>query len=291
MKICLACGLRFNDHGWKCQNCGHVPKMVGGHWVFQAGKPEGDKGFDAGGFKRLVGVEEGNWWFRSRNRLIHWVLRHYFPQARNFLEIGCGTGFVLLGIQNAFPGLSLSGSELFGEGLTYAHDRLPHVPLFQMDARRIPFEDEFDVIGAFDVLEHIRDDENVLLQMAQATQKGGGVIITVPQHRFLWTYIDDYSYHKRRYARKELAEKVERAGFKIIYATSFVSFLLPMMLVARLKQRRSKGPFDPLAEFKINPLLNLALEKVMSIERVAIRSGISFPSGGSLLLVAKRSQR
>jgi SAM-dependent methyltransferase len=106
-----------------------------------------------------------------QERLIHWVLRHYFPQARNFLEIGCGTGFVLLGIQNAFPGLSLSGSELFGEGLTYAHDRLPHVPLFQMDARRIPFEDEFDVIGAFDVLEHIQEDENVLFQMAQATKK------------------------------------------------------------------------------------------------------------------------
>lgn len=291
MKICLACGLRFNANGWKCQHCGHVPKMVGGHWVFESEKSEGDKGFDAGGFKRLVGVEEGNWWFRSRNRLINWVLRHYFSQAKNFLEIGCGTGFVLLGIQKAFPGLSLSGSELFGEGLTYARDRLPHVPLFQMDARRIPFEDEFDVIGAFDVLEHIQEDENVLLQMAQATKKGGGVIITVPQHRFLWSYIDNFSYHKRRYTRKELVEKVARAGFKIIYATSFVSFLLPLMFVARLKQRRSKGHFDPLAEFKVSHFLNSTLEKVMGAERAAIRMGFSFPIGGSLLLVGERSRR
>jgi SAM-dependent methyltransferase len=264
--------------------------MLEGHWTFEAEKSEGDRGFDASSFKRLVGVEEGNWWFRSRNRLINWVLRHYFSQAKTFLEIGCGTGFVLLGIQNAFPGLSLSGSELSSEGLTCARDRLPDVPLFQMDARRIPFEDEFDVIGAFDVLEHIQEDEKVLLQMAQATKKGGGIIITVPQHRFLWSYIDDFSYHKRRYTRKELMEKVKRAGFKIMYATSFVSFLLPLMFVARSRQRRPKGHFDPLAEFKVSRFLNSALEKVMGAERAAIRMGFSFPIGGSLLLVAERNR-
>ncbi len=288
MKICLACGLRFGASGWKCPNCGHAPKMVGGHWVFDAEKSEGDKGFDASGFKRLIGVEEGNWWFRSRNRLINWILRHYFPQAKDFLEIGCGTGFVLLGIQNAFPSLSLSGSEQFGEGLTYARDRLPSVPLFQMDARRIPFEDEFDVVGVFDVLEHIREDENVLFQIAQATKKEGGVIITVPQHPFLWSYIDTYSYHKRRYTRKELVEKVKRAGFKIIYATSFVSFLLPLMLLSRAKRRRSGDNFNPIAEFQIGHLVNGVFEKIMDMERGLIKSGISLPLGGSLLMVAKR---
>jgi hypothetical protein len=127
--------------------------------------------------------------------------------------------------------------------------------------------------------------------MAQATKKGGGIIITVPQHRFLWSYIDNFSYHKRRYTRKELVAKVERAGFKIIYTTSFVSFLLPLMLVARLKQRRSKGHFDPLAEFKVSRFLNSALEKVMGAERVTIRMGFSFPIGGSLLLVGERNRR
>jgi SAM-dependent methyltransferase len=264
---------------------------VAGHWVFEAEKSEGDKGFDASGFKRLVGVEEGSWWFRSRNQLINWVLHHYFSQAKSFLEIGCGTGFVLLGIQNAFPGLSLSGSEQFGEGLAYAHHRLPGVPFFQMDARRIPFEDEFDVVGAFDVLEHIQEDEKVLLQMAQATKRGGGVIVTVPQHPFLWSYIDDYSYHKRRYTRKELAEKVERAGFEIMHATSFVSLLLPLMLLSRVKRGRSRGNFNPIAEFQISHFLNILLEKVMSLERIAIRNGFSFSRGGSLLLIAKRGGR
>jgi SAM-dependent methyltransferase len=57
--------------------------------------------------------------------------------------------------------------------------------LFQMDARKIPFESEFDVIGAFDVLEHIEEDEKALAQIFHAVLPGGGLILTVPQHRFL----------------------------------------------------------------------------------------------------------
>jgi SAM-dependent methyltransferase len=291
MKICFGCGFRFNAKGWKCPTCGHAPKMEAGHWVFEREQSEGDKGFDASGFKILAGVEEGNWWFRSRNRLINWVLGHYFSQSKSVLEIGCGTGFVLLGIKRAFPGLYLSGSEQFSEGLIYARDRLPGVPLFQMDARRIPFENEFDVIGAFDVLEHVQEDEKVLLQMFQATKRGGGIIITVPQHPFLWSYIDDYSFHKRRYTRKELVEKVEKSGFEIMRVTSFVFSVLPLMMLSRMRKLRSKSDFDPLTEFRMSPLLNSGLEKVMGIERAAIRIGISFRTGGSLLLVAKRTRR
>ncbi len=291
MKICPACGFRFNGKGWECPTCAHKPEMEAGHWVLAPEAAEFGDGFDPHYFRALVGVEDGNWWFHSRNRLIIWALGHYFPKAKNFLEIGCGTGFVLLGIRRAFPYLLLSGSEFFGEGLTYASERVSGVTLFQVDARRIPFEEEFDVLGAFDVLEHIDEDEGVLIQMFKATRRGGGIIVTVPQHRFLWSPLDEYSFHKRRYTRGELVEKVKRAGFDIIHVTSFVFLLLPLIILSRSRQRISKGNFDPLGEFKINPLLNLAFEKFMDIERVAIRNGISFPTGGSLLLVARHSSR
>ena len=64
-----------------------------------------------------------------------------------------------------------------------------------MDARRIPFEDEFDVIGAFDVLEHIKEDEQVLVQMHRAVKSGGGIMLTVPQHMFLWSEQDVQAHH------------------------------------------------------------------------------------------------
>src|SRR6266545_4042215 len=102
----------------------------------------------------------------------NWQCPYCSYEPENFLEIGCGTGFVLSGIRKAFPELILSGSEIFSEGLNLAAERLPGVELFQMDARRIPFQEEFDVIGAFDVLEHVKEDEEVLSQMYQATRKG-----------------------------------------------------------------------------------------------------------------------
>ena len=116
-------------------------------------------------------------------------------------------------------------------------------------------------------------------------------MLTVPQHPSLWSVVDEYSFHKRRYTRKELVEKVERAGFEIIRVTSFVFFLLPLMLFSRLKQPRSQDDFDPTAELQIDDVLNTALEKVLGIERILIERGFSFPSGGSLIVVAGKDWR
>jgi SAM-dependent methyltransferase len=291
MKLCSSCNNPFDYASRQCPFCFYEPKRMGGHLAFAPELAEKSEGFAANRFAPLAEKEAGNFWFRSRNRLLVWALQRYFPEAENFMEIGCGTGFVLSGIRRALPELALCGSEIFTEGLTFAAERLPGIELFQMDARRIPFREEFDVIGAFDVLEHIEEDETVLLQMFQATNPGGGIILTVPQHHFLWSVVDDYSFHKRRYTRKELVKKLRRAGFKIVRVTSFVSLILPFMMLSRLKSQRSKDDFDPLAELEIGHHLNLALEKIMGVERSLIEGGVSFPAGGSLLAIAMRDLR
>jgi SAM-dependent methyltransferase len=288
VKSCLACGHQFDDKGWKCPSCSYVPQKIKGYWRFAPDLVNYEDGFDARYFSELIKIEEKNWWFRSRNKLIIWALHRYFPKAENFFEIGCGTGFVLSGIKQAFPDLFFSGGELFSEGLAHARRRLPDVSLFQMDARKIPFEDEFDVIGAFDVLEHVQDDEDVLLEIVRAVKNGGGLIVTVPQHPILWSYVDEYSYHKRRYRRKELVRKVKKVGFQEIWCTSFVSLLLPLMLIIRVRKHKKPKHFDPLEEFMIVDSLNHTLLKIMSAELFLIRAGISLPVGGSLLLVAKK---
>lgn len=245
-----------------------------------------ESGFKSEYFAKLAEFEEGHFWFRSRNRLIQWALRKYFPQASNFFEIGCGTGFVLKGLHESSQ-LRLSGSEIFGDGLTFAQSRLPGVVLYQMDARQIPFEQEFDVIGAFDVLEHIVEDETVLEEMFGATRPGGGILLTVPQHQFLWTAVDEHSLHQRRYSRTDLRAKVEQAGFRIKRITSFISLLLPFMLASRMK-RKCQRDFHLWEEFEIHPFLNAAFERVLGLESALIRAGISFPAGGSLLLIASK---
>lgn len=291
MKVCLSCGQRFTAKDWRCPSCNSFPEIVEGFLSFASGLASGNDGFGAGYFEGLFKVETGNFWFRSRNRLLIWALRSFFPHAEKFFEIGCGTGYVLSGLQREFPDLGLYGSDIYCNGLSFAEQRLPDVSLFQMDARVIPFDVEFDVIGAFDVLEHIDEDNVVLQQIFQAVKPGGGVLLTVPQHRFLWSSVDEYSFHKRRYTKNELAAKLKVAGFQLLYATSFVSFLLPLMLLSRIKRQLSLDRFDPLVELEIARSLNLVLENILTVERVFIKRGFSFPAGGSLLAIAKRNRR
>ena len=288
MKLCNQCGEVVDDHGRQCPHCLHKTQKLNGHLAFAPELAEQNDGFEAGYFETLAQLEAGNFWFRSRNRLVIWALLRYFPKAQSLMEVGCGTGFVLSGIQQSLPELALCGSEIFSAGLSFAAERLPHVELFQMDARRIPFREEFDVVGAFDVLEHIKEDEDVLKQMYQATKKGGGILITVPHHPSLWSASDDFARHARRYTTRELSDKVTRAGFEVLRITSFVSVVLPLLAMSRFKQRFSSKPFDPTSEFNINSSINTALEKILDAERSLIRAGLSLPVGGSLLLVGRR---
>ena len=246
-------------------------------------------GFKTHYFKELAELEAGNFWFRARNKFILWALHKYTPELKSFLEIGCGTGFVISAISKQFPDSKVSGSEYFEEGLLYARQRLPGVAFTQMDARNIPYESELDAIGAFDVLEHINEDEIVLQQICKALKPGGIVFITVPQHSWLWSAVDEYACHVRRYGANELHQKVGRAGFEIIRSTSFVSTLLPAMYLSRLMQRNKMDvKMDAMAELRINPILNKLFEWLLNFELGLIRVGISLPVGGSRLLVARK---
>lgn len=246
---------------------------------------EEEDGFRPEFFADLYSLEAGNFWFRNRNALIISSIKTYFRKAESFLEIGCGTGYVLSGISKDISGLHLSGSEICEDGLSYAKKRLPDLDLFQMDARCIPFSERFDVVGAFDVIEHIEEDTLVLQQMYKACKRG--IILTVPQHKWLWSHLDDYSCHKRRYARRELAAKLEEAGFEIVYATSFVTVLLPLMLLSRRRTKKSDG-FDATKELKLPLALNMLLEAMLALERCLLCWQLSLPIGGSLLVVAKK---
>ena len=288
MKICPSCSARFSSSDWHCPACGGDVAAENGVMLFAPEIARESTGFNPGYYAELARLEAGNFWFRARNRLIVQTLRKCFPHAGRFLEVGCGTGYVLSGVAQAFPNMTLVGSELFPQGLAFAANRVPHASMIQMDARAIPFQREFDVIGAFDVLEHVEEDERVLLQMHQAVVDGGSIMLTVPQHRFLWSRQDEYACHVRRYSAKELRDKVERAGFSVTRMTSFVTFLLPLMYLARRRKRAAGMEFDPLEELRIGGFVNAALSAVLTIEATMIGLGVSLPAGGSLLMIAMK---
>jgi SAM-dependent methyltransferase len=287
MKLCLPCNHAFEASDWRCPECSQMPVQRDGTFLFSQFLAENNDGFKASHFSELAGIEDVHFWFRNRNRLLVWAVETYFPGARSFLEVGCGTGFVLSGLGRAFPQMQLAGGELFLEGLKFARTRLPGVDLYQMDVLRIPFEAEYDVVGAFDVLEHVEEDEAALRQLFRATKPGGGVLLTVPQHPSLWSETDVSSCHKRRYTRRNLVRKMETAGFKILRVTSFMTLLLPCMWISRRISRFTKRKGN-CGEFQLRPSTHSFFEMVLRLESHFIRLGIDLPAGGSLLLAARR---
>ncbi|WP_312707838.1 class I SAM-dependent methyltransferase [Stenotrophomonas sp.] len=287
MKRCIQCSVAYTATDWACPGCSFAPPIIDGWPAFASESAISTSGFRPEAFAELAALEVGNFWFQARNQLIVWALKRHFPELRSFLEIGCGTGFVLEGIAQAFPQAKMAGSEILSAGLPFAAQRMASAELFQMDARRIPYDSEFDVIGAFDVLEHIEEDESVLAEIHRALVAGGAAIFTVPQHRWLWSSIDEHACHVRRYRTGELREKLDRSGFHVELETSFVSLLLPMMLASRLS-RKDAPEQDANAEMRLPRILNQLLLGVMAVERGLIKSGIRFPIGGSRLVVARK---
>ena len=215
------------------------------------------------------------------------------PGLRKVLEKGCGTGYVLSGLESENR-YELFGAELHIDGLVLAKRRLPGIEFVQLNARDLPYVNEFDAIGAFDVLEHIEEDHEVIRSVYQALAPDGLFIVTVPQHRWLWSAADVHARHKRRYSRKELISKLEQRGFTIEYCSSFVFFLLPVMYISRIV--RGGRPNDGVGrndatyeELALPKPINAIMQAIMAIDELFIAAGISLPVGGSLLIVARRT--
>ena len=273
----------------RCLSCGFSVKKIEGFeaWAPELARASFGEFFDPEKFNELVELEHSNFWFQSRNELILWAMKNYFNEISRYAEIGCGSGFVLSAVEKAFPDTKVIGTELFIKGLKLASKRCTKVKLVQLDARRIPYRGYFDVIGIFDVLEHIENDTTVLEQIGKALVPGVGLLITVPQHQWLWSPVDEAACHVRRYSATELQNKVISAGFEILRSTSFVSLLLPAMLAARFAVSK-KAAAEASAELRLSRHLNSIFRHFMAAECRLIQCGVNFAVGGSRLLVARK---
>jgi SAM-dependent methyltransferase len=242
------------------------------------------------GFDVTAEVEARSFWCRARSRVLRRVFERFIDRTRpvDLLEIGCGTGYVLKEL-SALSNLRLTGSEIYLQGLRYARKTVPGVTFIQLDATEIPFRGEFDVVGAFDVLEHIADDRKVIDEVKHALRPGGAFVITVPQYQWMWSRLDEVVEHKRRYSRRDLVAKLEGAGFTIRYITSFITLLFPLMVVSRLLTSRRRPDGDTRSEFAsevtIPSPLNWVFDKIARVDEALLSAGLTLRFGGSLLVV------
>jgi len=158
------------------------------------------------------------------------------------------------------------------------------------------FYEHYDGVCAFDVIEHIENDQLVLQNMNKALKAGGFIFITVPANKKLWSEVDEFARHKRRYNLTELKGKIESAGFKIMRISYLMTFLFPFIYASRFLRntRVSQGEMEvgissekASSELNLNPILNIIFFYIFRFEAYLL-SHINFPFGSSLLCVAQK---
>jgi SAM-dependent methyltransferase len=253
------------------------------------------EGYDPAFFKSLDQIEDRHFWFRARKRVVAAVVRDLTARLQrgyHVLELGCGNGGMLRLLKDCSPGGTVVGMDLFAEGLRFARNRCD-CALVQGDAGRPPFGEQFEVVGMFDVLEHIEQDVAALLDVRRMLAPGGAIVITVPAHMSLWSYFDVAAHHARRYSTDELANKLNTAGFDVQYVTQFMGAIYPLVWLGRrvkavLGGASSDAVKQTQQELRITPGLNALLDRALAGEEALIRGRRKITRGTSILAIARR---
>jgi 2-polyprenyl-3-methyl-5-hydroxy-6-metoxy-1,4-benzoquinol methylase len=286
MKVCLSCKAEFAVASWVCPECSWSP-TDNGFVMFAPALAESVEHYPSDAIVELAPHEERYFWSVARNEMISELLAREFPHAKSLLEVGCGMGGVLAHLHRKHPHMSLTGADLMPDTLRIARERVPDATLIQADIRHIPYSEEFDVVCALDVIEHIDEDDVALREIARSVRPEGGVVVAVPQHTWLWGAWDDLMHHRRRYTRRSLLELLDAAGLEPVRVTSSFSFVLPLVYLSRLRNRSLDGA-DPYRVLRIPSTVNRALGLMMRAERSLIRRGVSLPVGSSLTVVSRK---
>ncbi len=178
----------------------------------------------------------GHWWFRARRRIFGRLIDDLvgLPPGARLLELGPGHGVNVgeLGSRGHLTVLDTDVSSLEASRAAGAPGAV------SADASRLPFRSgHFDLVCAFDVIEHLDDDDAALRECRRVLRPGGALFISVPALPLLWGRQDVLAEHRRRYTRRLLRERVEAAGLSIERLTFFNTLLFPPIAAVRLLMR------------------------------------------------------
>lgn len=235
----------------------------------------------------MLAAADEHWWYRGRRRIVRAALEGLdLPVGAPLLDAGCGSGQLLellseFGVPIGVDPDPESIARAAARGYEVAEAALPE----------LPFADEtFAASTCLDVLEHLRDDEAALAELARVTTPGGALLVTVPAYEALWSAHDEANEHLRRYRARELGPLARRAGWTTERLTYFNTVLLPPAAVVRLAERVRRHPRRAaVSDLDRTPhALNRALEMPLRIEAAVLRRGARLPAGLSLLAVLRR---
>ena len=234
-------------------------------------------------YQQMAELDDRHWWYRARRRILAELIRRagQLPRQAQILEIGCGTGhnLAMLGQFGHVDALELD-DEMRALSEKRLGRKIMCSPLPEL--AEVP-DRHYDLIGAFDVIEHIDDDAAAVAAIATKLKPGGRFMMAVPAHQWMWTAHDVANHHKRRYSKRALKALIENSPMRLEQVGYFNSLLFPLAVAERaVSKLRGKDNGD----VKLPPApLNAALETVFAAERYLV-GRLPLPPGLSLFAVA-----
>jgi len=245
-------------------------------------------------YKLLVHTEPRHFWFAAKNKIIKKTISKFFPDPvrERFLEVGCGTGFVLSYLEKL--GFDVTGVDMHMEGLRIAQSRVIGATLICADITSDFVGKPFPALGLFDVLEHLKDDRHFLRKCLRHLAPHGLVFITVPADMCLWSIVDEVSGHKRRYTKKSLEKLLVSCGLHIetLFYFNTLLYLPQLFFRNRLHTRHTLTKRDTIKilsdSFQSTTLINLFGTIAFILEFIVSRF-FSFPFGASIIVAARKA--
>lgn len=228
-------------------------------------------------------LEDHYWWFVSRRRMASALLSRYAPQARDVLDLGCGTGAMMGELERHCQPVGLDFSE---HAVAFCQER-GLSSIVQGNAERLPFEGSvFDAVVSLDTLEHVPDDVAAIAEITRTLRPGGILVMNVPAYRWLWGPHDIALMHQRRYTARDVRTLLRGAGLKVETVSYSVFLLFPVVMVIRAIDKLRKGP----ARVKLPTVpgpINRALTILQDIETWLLTK-VPLPWGSSVVAVGRK---
>jgi SAM-dependent methyltransferase len=237
--------------------------------------------------KEYSRLETSHWWFLVRKKIILQSLsKHIFKNGnKKILNIGAAAGATSQWLAAFGKVSSIENEPLFLE-----HLRNNNIDVTEASAEQLPFADNsFDLVCAFDVVEHIADDKKALAEMQRVCKPDGKICITVPACQFLWGRHDVANGHKRRYTFASLKQQLP-ADTAIVYSTYFNTLLfLPVYFARKIDWliAGKKAATSDFESFKSNGISGAVCKFIFGLE-VYLLKIMRLPFGVSLLVLLEK---
>jgi 2-polyprenyl-3-methyl-5-hydroxy-6-metoxy-1,4-benzoquinol methylase len=291
MIVCPVCKetLLVGKEVYYCEKCKYQAPVKDGTIYFSNHVDSDYENYDAKGLDNLYEFENRHFWFKNRRQVIVEVFDKYIQKTDKVIEIGAGTGNVARTLLK--NGYNISVGEIHSSGLEYAKS-YGIEGRYQVDIFESPFQEHFDVVSMFDVLEHFQNESLALQNVYSMLKPGGKLVLTVPAHQWLWNRDDEIALHKRRYTLKYLTDVLEKNSFEIVESKHFFLAILPLLYLRTFLHppKRNYDIKKDLKEFdmSMNPFINWILDKVTWFENIVIKNHQPL-FGGSIICVARKS--